>query len=150
MSYPEAEALLDEFGIVVVPKNVVPKHGQTRAVASVERIRRRHGAPHTRMVLMTLAETANNDVALDETGLWATSDIILAFNKNFPDVMENDVSRFLAFFDGVPVGNLQYFCYGLDGITNKRSALVGIIWERACRVFSKGQLELLDDRRTAG
>lgn len=145
--YPEAMEILDEFGIEVVPKNVVPKHGQTRAVASVDRIRRRYGADHGRFVLMTLVETANNNTALDETGLWATSDVILAFRKNYPDLMENDVDRFLSFFDRVPVGRLQLFCYGLDGITNKRAALVGLIWERASRVFRKGQMELLDDRR---
>ena len=144
---PEATAILDEFGVVVVPKNVVPKHGETRAVATVDRIRKRYGDAHARFVVMTLVETANNNTALDETGLWATSDIILAFRKNYPDLMENDVDRFLSFFDRVPVGRLQHWCYGLDGITNKRAALVGLIWERACRVFRKGQMELLDDRR---
>lgn len=146
-SVPEAMNLLSEFGIEVVPKNVVPKHGQTRAVASVERIRRRYGADHARFVLMALVETANNDIALDETGLWATSDVILAFRKNHPDMMENDVDRFLSFFDGVPVGQLQFWCMGLDGITNKRAALTGLIWERACRVFGDPQGDLLDDRR---
>lgn len=145
--HPEAEQILAEFGVEVVAKNVVPKHGQTRAVASVDRIRRRHGAAHARFVILTLVETANNNTALDETGLWATSDIILAFKKNYPDLMEHDLDRFLSFFDRVPVGRLQMWCYGLDGITNKRAALVGLIWERACRVFRKGQMELLDDRK---
>lgn len=146
-AHPEAEALIAEFGIAIVPKNVVPKHGETRAVASVDRIRRRYGADHARFVLMTLVETANNNTALDETGLWATSDVILAFRKNFPDMMENDVDRFLQFFDGIPVGRLQLWCFGLDGITNKRAALTGLIWERACRVFGDRQPDLLDDRR---
>lgn len=145
--HPEAEALLSEFGISVVPKNVMPKHGETRAVASVDRIRRRYGVDHARFVLMTLVETANNKTALDETGLWATSDIILAFRKNYPDMMENDVDRFLQFFDRIPVGRLQLWCLGLDGITNKRAALTGLIWERACRVFGNRQPDLLDDRR---
>jgi hypothetical protein len=147
IDHPEAMAIFEEFDVEVVPKNVMPKHGQTRAVASLDRIRRRHGRQHARFVVMTLVETANNDTALDETGLWATSDIILAFRKNYPSIMERDVSRFLAFFDGVPVGRLQLWCLGLDGITNKRAALVGLIWERACRVFGDPQMELLDDRR---
>lgn len=145
--YPEVHALLAEFGIEVVPKNVLPKHGQTRALASLDRIRRRYGEEHARFVVMTLAETANNSTAFDETGLWATSDIVLAFKKNHPEMMANEVSRFLDFFDAVPVGKLQDWCIGLDGITNKRSALTGLIWERACRVFGPRQMDLLDDRR---
>lgn len=146
MKHPEAEAIFAEFGIEIVPANVVPKPGQTRAIASLNRIRRRYGEDHARFVIMALADCANNRAALDETGIWATSDIILAFRKNYPAIMENDVSRFLAFFDGVPVGMLQYWCYGLDGITNKRAALVGLIWERACRVFGEPQAELFDGR----
>ncbi|MGV2071654.1 hypothetical protein ACQZ4Z_12950 [Agrobacterium vitis] len=146
-AYPEAEAILSEFGVEIVPKNVMPKPGQTRAVTSVDRIRRRHGEAHARFVILTLVETANNRAALDETALWATSDIILAFKKNHPALMENDLDRFLSFFDRVPVGRLQLWCLGLDGITNKRAALVGLIWERACRVFANRQPDLLDDRR---
>lgn len=148
-SHPDAEAIFEEFGIEIVPANVVPKTGQTRAVASLHRIRRRYGADHARFVVMTLADAANNKAALDETGLWATSDIILAFKRNYPSIMENNVSLFLSFFDGVPVGMLQYWCLGLDGITNKRAALVGLIWERACRVFGEPQGELFDGRATA-
>jgi hypothetical protein len=146
-NHPEAEAILAEYGVEIVPKNVLPKHGQTRAVASIDRIRRRHGAAHARFVVMTLVETANNNTALDETGLWATSDIILAFRKNYPEIMENDVDRFFKFFDRVPVGRLQMWCFGLDGVTNKRAALTGLIWERACREFDTSQMDLLDDRR---
>lgn len=148
-AYPEAEVIFAEYGVVVVPANVIPALGQTRAIATLDRIRRRYGANHARFVVMTLADAANNKAALDETGLWATSDIILAFKKNYPAIMENDVSRFLAFFDGIPVGMLQYWCYGLDGITNKRAALVGLIWERACRVFGEPQGELFDGRMQA-
>lgn len=143
---PRVTALFSEFGITIVPKNVVPAIGETRAVATLHRIIKRYGEGHARFVVMVLADAANNKAALDETGIWATSDIILAFQKNYPSIMENDVSRFLTFFDGVPVGMLQYWCYGLDGITNKRAALVGLIWERACRVFGEPQGELFDGR----
>ncbi|MCE6073658.1 hypothetical protein GOZ89_09650 [Agrobacterium vitis] len=145
--YPEVEAILSEFEVEIVPKNVMPKPGQTRAVASVDRIRRRHGEAHARFVIMTLVETADNRAALDETALWATSDIILAFKKNHPALMENDLDRFFSFFDQVPVGRLQLWCFGLDGITSKRAALVGLIWERACRLFGNSQPDLQDDRR---
>lgn len=148
-NFPEAVAIFEEFGIKVVPYNVVPGLGESRAVANLDRIKVRYGKDHARFVVMTLADAANNKAALDETGLWATSDIILAFKKNYPAIMENDVSRFLAFFDGIPVGMLQYWCLGLDGITNKRAALVGLIWERACRVFGEPQGELFDGRAIA-
>lgn len=147
MKHPEAEAILAEFGIDIVPANVVPGPKQTRAVATLGRIIRRYGLDHARLVVMTLAETGNNAAHIDETIFWSCSDIIMAFRKNHPDMMENDISRFLAFFDGVPVGRLQLWCVGLDGITNKRAALVGLIWERACRVFGERQLDMLDDRR---
>lgn len=148
MTYTDAEAIFEEFGVIVVPKNVVPAVGQTRAVATLHRIIKRYGQEHARFVVMVLADASNNRAALDETGIWATSDIILAFKKNYPDLMENDVTRFLEFFDRVPVGMLQYWCFGLDGITNKRAALVGLIWERACRVFGDSQGELFDGRST--
>lgn len=146
MKHEMAEAILQEFEIQIVPANVVPAVGQTRAVATLQRIIKRHGEDHARFVVMALADCANNKAALDETGIWATSDIILAFRKNYPDLMENNVSRFLEFFDRVPVGMLQYWCFGLDGITNKRAALVGLIWERACRTFGDKQGQLFDGR----
>lgn len=144
--HPDAEAIFEEFGVTIVPKNVVPAVGQTRAVATLHRIIKRYGEGHGRFVVMVLADCANNRAALDETALWATSDIILAFKKNYPDMMENEVTRFMEFFDRVPVGMLQYWCFGLDGITNKRAALVGLIWERACRFFGEPQGELFDGR----
>jgi hypothetical protein len=149
MNYPDAEAIFEEFNVRIVPANVVPVVGETRAVATLHRIAKRHGEEHARFVVMTLADCANNKAALDETGLWATSDIILAFRKNYPSIMENDVTRFLSFYDSIPVGMLQYWCIGLDGITNKRAALVGLIWERACRVFGEPQGQLFDGRMTA-
>lgn len=149
MNYPDAEAIFEEFNVRIVPANVVPLVGETRAVATLHRIAKRHGEEHARFVVMTLADCANNKAALDETGLWATSDIILAFRKNYPSIMENDVTRFLSFYDSIPVGMLQYWCIGLDGITNKRAALVGLIWERACRVFGEPQGQLFDGRMTA-
>lgn len=149
MKFPDAEAIFEEFGIRIVPAHVVPAMGESRAVATLHRIAKRHGVEHARFTVMTLADCANNKCALDETGLWATSDIILAFRKNYPEIMENDVTSFLSFFDGVPVGMLQYWCFGLDGITNKRAALVGLIWERACRTFGDTQGELFDGRKSA-
>lgn len=149
MKHPQAEAILAEFDVRIVPANVVPGIGETRAVVTVQRIVNRYGFDHARFVIMTLADCANNKAALDETGIWATSDIVLAFKKNFPSMMDNDLDRFFEFFNGIPVGLLQHWCGGLDGITNKRSALVGLIWERACRVFGDPQGQLFDGRMRA-
>lgn len=147
MKHPVAEAIFEEFGIEIVPANVVPGPKQTRAVATLQRIIRRYGEEHGRFVVLTIAETGNNDCHIDETSLWSVSDIILAFRKNHPDMMASEPSRFLEFFDRVPVGMLQFWLLGLDGICNKRAALTGLIWERACRVFGERQMDLLDDRR---
>jgi len=147
MKHDLAEAILKEFDIQIVPANVVPGPKQTRAVATISRIIRRYGEEHARFVVMTIAETGNNDCHIDETSMWTVSDIILAFWKNYPDLMANHPSKFLEFFDGVPVGMLQFWLIGLDGITSKRAALTGLIWERACRVFGERQGDLLDDRR---
>lgn len=146
MKHPDAEAILEEFGITIVPPNVVPGRLQTRAVATLHRIIKRHGEDHARFVVMALADCANNACALDETGMWATSDIVIAFRKNYPEIMEKRTTDFLRFLDAQPVGLLQYWCLGLDGITNKRAALVGLIWERACRTFGEPQGELFDGR----
>lgn len=146
--FPEALAIFAEYGIAVVPAHVMPSIGQTRAIATLDRIISKHGKDHARLTVMTLAETANNKCMMDEISLWAVSDIIRAFRKNYPEVMRNDIDRFFQFFDAIPLGQLQYWCLGLDGITSKRRSLNGMIWERAVRKFgeSSKQLDLLDDR----
>lgn len=146
MDNSEALEIFAEFEIEVVPANVIPRPGQTRAVATLSRIIRRYGMDHARIVVMTLAETKNNKASIDEVAQWAVSDVVRAFEKVYPDVMR-DTSRFLDFFDAVPIGQLQFWLLDLDGITNKRAALVGLIWERARRVFGDPQLDLLDDRK---
>ncbi len=146
----DANAILEEFGIRVVGANVAPGVGETRAVATLHRIAKRYGFDHARLVVQVLAESVNNMHPLTETVLWATSDVLRAFAKCYPDVAINHMTDVFKFFDGVPLGALEFkFCRSLDGITSKRAALVGQIWERAVRVFGDPQLDLLDDRRTA-
>lgn len=147
--HPEAESIFAEYGIEVVPANVMPAIGQTRAIATLDRIRKRHGEAHARFVVMTLAETANNRAAIDETTLWCVSDVIRAATKNFPIIMSNDLERWFDFWDSLPLGWLEYWCLDLDGIISKRHALAGMIWERFRRRFGElhVQPDLLDDRR---
>lgn len=83
--HPKAQAIFAEYGIEVVPANVIPGNGQTRAIATLDHIRNRHGEAHARFVVMTLSEkTANNRAFIDETSLWVISDIVRAAEKNYP------------------------------------------------------------------
>lgn len=147
--HPEALAIFTDFGIEVVAANVMPAHGQTRAIATLDRIRKRHGEDHARFVVMTLSETENNKAFIDETSLWVVSDMARAAAKNFPDLVKNDVSSWFAFFDGLPLGWLQFWSHDLDGVISKRHALGGMIYERMRRRFGAlaVQPDLLDDRR---
>jgi hypothetical protein len=146
---PDVMAVCTEFGIQIIPANVMPAIGQTRAPVTLEKIKRKHGLDHMRFVVGLLAETANNRAILTEEVFWATSDVIRAFQKNYPIVYTNDVEKIYAFYDATPIGVLQYWCLSLEGITSKRRALVGLLWERAIRTFGPlhSQPDLLDDRR---
>lgn len=149
IQHPEAEAIFQEYGIEVVPANVMPAVGQTRAIATLDRIRNRHGEAHARFVVMTLAETANNRAFIDETSLWLVSDMIRAAEKNYPELVSNNVSAWFAFWDGLPLGWLQFWAFDLDGVISKRHALGGMVYERMRRRFGAmaAQPDLLDDRR---
>lgn len=143
------QSICDEYGIKIVPANVVPKIGETRAPNTIARIMAKHGEDHCRFVVGTLAETANNRAMLDEIAYWTVSDMVRAFKKNFPTIMEHDLDAWFAFWDRIPLGQLQYWALGLEGVTSKRRALVGMVFERAVRQFGPmaAQPDLLDDRR---
>lgn len=152
MSKPNREAtmILEELGVTIVAKNVAPRPGQTRSVATLQRIVRRHGADHARMVVMMIMESVNNRAALDEASLGAVSDIILAFKRAYPARYEANISDLFAFFDSTPVANIRaLYTDGLDGVVNKRSALAGMLWERIIRAFGNPQIDWIDDRRQA-
>lgn len=149
--HPEAEAIFAEHDIEVVPAHVMPAIGQTRAIVTLDRIRKRHGDDHARFVVMTLAETANNKAFIDETSLWLVSDMIRAAEKNFPDLIHgNNVTAWFSFFDSLPLGWLQYWALDLDSVISKRHALGGMVYERMKRTFGAmaKQPDLLDDRRS--
>lgn len=146
----EALAILSELGVEVVPKSIAPKPGQTRSVATLQRIVRRHGAEHARLVVMVIVESVNNRAALDEASLGAVSDVIQAFKRAYPARYEAKISDLFEFFDKTPIANIRaLYTDGLDGIVNKRAALGGMLWERAIRVFGQPQIDWLDDRRSA-
>lgn len=146
---PDVQAACDEYEVRIIPANVIPRIGETRAPETLRLIKNKHGRDHMRFVVGTLAETANNKALLDETMFWSVSDMVRAFRKNFPKVMDNDLDAWFSFFDRTPLGQLQYWCLDLEGITSKRRALDGMLWERAVRQFGPmaAQPDLLDDRR---
>lgn len=151
IDHPEARAIFAEYDITVVPANAIVGPGQTRAVATLDRIRRRYGAERARFVVMTLAETSNNKAAIDKWTLWAVNDMVTATNRVFPALIENRVSDWLDFFDSIPVGYLARWCHDVNGIVPLRYALFGMIWERMERAFGDlaQQPDLLDDRGVA-
>lgn len=135
--------LCAEFGIRIVDPRRYPRIGETRAVETMARILRRHGENHLRLVLMTLAETANNKALLDEVGLWMASDMVCARGAGHID------EAWLKLWDAMPVGELQFMCQDLRGLVPQRHALNGMVYERIYRQFGPNadQLDLLDDRR---
>lgn len=141
------QRLCGEFGIRVIPAYQYPDVRETRAIETLARIYRRHGEAHLRLVLTTLAETANNQALLDEVSLWAASDLIRAYS----DVIDKDMSAFLEVWDKAPVGELQFSLHRLRGFVPQRAALAGLVHERLYRRFEvdQSQPDLLDERREA-
>lgn len=135
-----------EFGITIIDGHRYPELGETRALVTLERIMRRHGEGHLRLVLSTLAETANNKVLLDEVGLWMASDMIRACAS----IVERRAADWLQAWDQMPVGELQFVCQDLRGVIPQRYALAGMVFERLYRRFGPdaAQFELFDDRRS--
>lgn len=144
---PRAIALCGEFGIEIIGKSRYPEPGQTRAPETMSRIVRRHGVDHMRLVLTTLRETANNHALLDEVGLWACSDMVRAS----PEIIEEDAGAWLAFWDAMPVGQLQAIAQEVAGVLPVRYALDGMLYERISGRFGKrfSEPDLFDDRRGA-
>jgi hypothetical protein len=142
---PRVQSLCDEFGVTIIPATAYPQGRQTRAVKTVERIIRRHGESHMRLVMTVLVDTSNNAVLIDEVGLWAASDLVRAY----ADVVETDMSGFLEVWDQTPVGWLQWSVQRrLSGVVSQRAALVGLVHERLYKRFDTPQPELpLEDAR---
>lgn len=144
MTDSRVQSLCDEFSVRIVPKSVYPGPGETRAVATLEKIIRRHGIEHARLVMTTLAETENNKAALEAAAFGAASDLIRAC----PEWVE-DASKWLAVWDKTPVGELQALTHDLRGHVSMRGALAGLIYERLWRAYGPRSIQpdLLDERR---
>lgn len=139
-------SLCEEYGIKIVDRRRYPEIGETRAVVTMDRILRNYGEDHFRLVMSTLAETANNKACLDEFCLWMASDMVLA-NRH---LIEKNPTAWLDLWDAIPLGRLQYIANDLSGIVPQRHAISGMVFERIYRRFGPNadQLDMLDDRRT--
>lgn len=144
---PRVYSICAEYGIKIVDAHRYPDIGETRAVATLDRILRNYGEGHFRLVMTTLAETSNNRAYLDEYSWWMTSDMVIA-NRG---LIERDPSAWLELWDAIPLGRLQFMMNDLSGVVPQRHALSGVVFERIYRRFGPNadQLDLLDDRRTA-
>lgn len=136
-----------EYGVRLIGKSRYPEPGETRAVGTMERILSRYGEDHFRLVMTTLAETENNHACIDESSLWAASDMI----RHWKVTIEEDASAWLAVWDAMQLGEMQFLAHQLRGKVPARFALGGMIHERLVRVFGEkaGQGDLFDDRRVA-
>lgn len=143
----QALAILEEFGVTVVPASAHIKPGQTKSVISLQKIVRARGFDHARFVVMIWKETMIRKVAMDASTMWAVSDTMKAIERNYPDLINNRVDDLFAFFDGLPIGWLQTWVRDLDGIVPRRAAVAGMIYERVKRKFGIDQADLLDDRK---
>lgn len=133
------QSLCDEFDVEIIPAHRYPEIGQTRAVKTILRIIRRHGEEHARWVLRTLVETSNNKAMIDETGLWAASDLVLAYWAD----LQADPEAWFQVWDAVPVGRRQWeIQQRLSGIVNQRAALVGVVSQHLYQRFDAPQPEL--------
>jgi hypothetical protein len=137
--------MCDEFGVTIVPRHKYPAPGETRAVATIDRIWRKYGEEHLRLVLTTLVETANNKILLDEIGLWMASDMV----RKCQPIIEERAGERLELWDAMPAGDLQFVSQELRGHVSQRAALGGMIYERIYRRFGPfaDQLNLFDDLR---
>lgn len=141
----EAVAILTELGVEIVAKNVAPRPGQTRSVGTVQKIIRRHGEDHARLVLMLIMQSENNRAALCEASIGAVSDLVEEFRRIYPDKAENGISELFDFLDRTPIAQIRAAYIG--DCKDKRGRLCGMMQERMLLHFGIPQLDWINDRR---
>lgn len=127
MKHAAAEAILNDFGITVVHPSAVPGLGQTRAVGTVEQIRRAHGDDFARFVVMTLAESDNNKSAINRYTIMAASALTAFARTNHPDMMENDLESWFKFWSGTPLSVLVDLVLDVHGEARRSDTLYGML-----------------------
>jgi hypothetical protein len=141
----DVERLCDEYNIKIVDGRAYPSVGETRAVGTLRTILEEKGEAHLRMVLMTLAETENNRAYLDRY-LW---DAVSQLVSDWHGVIERNASAWLAIWDRIPVGQLQYMVSCMGPPTRKTAAIYAVLYERLFRTFGPhaNQGDLFDEYR---
>lgn len=147
MTHPEARAILEEFGVKILPPSGHIQPGTTKAVANLQKIVRKRGFDHARLIVLLWKETNLRMIPMDSPTLWALSDTLTLVERNFPQVMASDTERLFTLVDGLPMGWLQDWARGCDGVIPRRFAIAGMIFERIVRIFKVDQADLLDDRQ---
>lgn len=142
----QARAILSEYGVTVISAQGHLQPGQTKSVASLQKIIRARGFDHARFVIMMWKETNLRMVGMDASTMWAVSDILKAIERNYPDLVNNRMDDLFAFFDEIQIGWLMEWSKLADGIIPRRFCIGGMILERVKRSFDLDQRDLLDDR----
>lgn len=132
-------AICAEYEIEIIPGNVYPLPGQTRAVATMCQILAKYGEGHFRLVMTTLGETRGNNALIDQVTLWAVSDLIRAC----PEWVEERTSEWLQWWDEIPLGPIICTINQLRGVVNQRHALAGAIYWRLC-TYSRERMSTKD------
>ncbi|WP_083635821.1 DUF3102 domain-containing protein [Rhizobium gallicum] len=121
-------AICAEYDVEIIPRNVFPQPGQTRAVVTMCQILAKHGEGHYRLVMTTLSETRDNNSLIDMHTLWAVSDLVRAC----PEWVEHRTSEWLDWWDRIPLGPIMATINQLRGFSHQRHALAGAIYYRLC------------------
>lgn len=136
-------AICTEYDIEIIPGNVYPLPGQTRAVSTMCQILTRYGEGHFRLVMTTLGETRGNNALIEQSSLWAVSDLVRAC----PEWVEERTSEWLQWWDEIPLGQIMAVISQLRGSVNQRYALAGAIYWRLC-AYSQQRMSSKDTAST--
>lgn len=122
--FSATKAICSEFEIQIIKANEYPGPNQTRAVASIDRIRRKHGDGHLRIVLSTILEAGPQGAIIDEYTVWSVSDLVEACS----DWIEQDLSSWYEAWDNLPVGQVMWVLRDLRSAGRMRAVRFGALY----------------------
>lgn len=135
---PELADLLDEMEIQVVQAHDYRGPRCTMAVHSMEKILRRHGYAHLKIVLMSIVDTTNNRRELIGPVMLGISDVIRAH----PEWAERADAWFKA-IDKIRLGTLWEQAKANRKAVRPRAAIATKLFDRLYPVFTRqGELSL--------
>jgi hypothetical protein len=119
----ELTNLLEELDIQMVSTLAYRGPGATMAIGCLRRIFQQRGYGHTKLVLMSIAETRTNGRELVAPVIWAVSDLIVAH----PEWAER-VTDWLAAFDKVDLKQLRVFARQNKSAVKPRAAIATLLF----------------------